>query len=149
MTSVQGRKCLHWECLSVAPSIAPSDSFSPPKSGDKLSDQPAGPSRAKPLANANPAATIVLKYSEDDLQQILKAILKAWAPVSVFIPAPASNPAPMISEMPREKLKAHSPDVYYGNSHMDCYNFCQQYEDYFATTRTMGPIQIPFAASFF
>ena len=31
---------------------------------------------------------------------------------------------------------------------MDCYNFCQQYENYFATARVMGPTRIPFAVSF-
>ena len=31
---------------------------------------------------------------------------------------------------------------------MDCYNFCQQYEDYFATARATGPTRIPFATSF-
>ena len=30
---------------------------------------------------------------------------------------------------------------------MDCYNFCQQCEDYFATAGTTGPIRILFAAS--
>ena len=32
---------------------------------------------------------------------------------------------------------------------MDCYNFCQQCEDYFAIAKAMGPTRIPFAASFF
>ena len=31
---------------------------------------------------------------------------------------------------------------------MDCYNFCQQSEDYFAIAGATGPTQIPFAASF-
>ena len=31
---------------------------------------------------------------------------------------------------------------------MDCYNFCQQCEDYFATAGATGPTRIPFAASF-
>ena len=31
---------------------------------------------------------------------------------------------------------------------MDCYNFCQQYEDYFATAGATGPTRIPFAVSF-
>ena len=31
---------------------------------------------------------------------------------------------------------------------MDCYNFCQQYEDYFATAGATGPTRILFAASF-
>ena len=31
---------------------------------------------------------------------------------------------------------------------MDCYNFCQQCEDYFATAGATGPTRISFAASF-
>ena len=31
---------------------------------------------------------------------------------------------------------------------MDCYNFCQQCEDYFATAGATGPTRIPFATSF-
>ena len=42
----------------------------------------------------------------------------------------------------------HFPDVYYRMSHIDCYNFYQQCENYFATARATGPIQIFFAMSF-
>ena len=31
---------------------------------------------------------------------------------------------------------------------MECYNFCQQCEDHFATAGAKGPNRIPFAASF-
>ncbi len=31
---------------------------------------------------------------------------------------------------------------------MEYYNFCQKYEDYFATIEAIGPNQIPFAAFF-
>ena len=50
---------------------------------------------------------------------------------------------------PREKpLKARSSDIYCGKSHMECYNFYQQYEDHFATIKAKGPDRIPFTASF-
>ena len=81
MTSVRGRRRPRQERSSATPSVAssitPPDFFSPPDSGDKLFDQAAWPSRAKPLANVPPAATSVPKYSEDDLHQIFKAILEA------------------------------------------------------------------------
>ena len=81
MTSVQGCGRPRWERPSIAPSVAPSiaplDSFPPPESGDELSDQPARPSRRKPLANSSPAATSIPKYSKDDLQRIFKAVLEA------------------------------------------------------------------------
>lgn len=48
-----------------------------------------------------------------------------------------------------DKLKAKTLDIYCGKSHIECYNFCQQFEDYFTITGTNGPNQILFAASFF
>ena len=123
--------------LSVAPSVALSvalpDSSPPLKS--EISKQPDRPPRLK-------SDTSVPKYFEDDLQRIFKAVLEAQAP------APAPAPAPVVSEVPREKLKARSSDIYRGKSHMDSYNFCQQCEYYFAIVGAMGPTWIPFAASF-
>ena len=97
------------------------------------------------------------------MQRILKAVLDAQVlvpvpapvpapiPVSAFIPAsdpaPAPNPAPIVAEARRKKLKAYSPNIYREKSHMDCYNFCQQCENYFATAGATGPTRIPFAAS--
>ena len=48
----------------------------------------------------------------------------------------------------RDKLKTKTPDVYRDKSHIECYNFCQQFEDHFITCGATGPNQIPFAASF-
>ena len=79
------------------------------------------------------------------MQRILKAVLKAHAPA----PALAPVLAPVVSEVLWEKAKARFPDIYHGKSHMNCYNFCQQCEDYFATVRAMKSTQIFFAASFF
>ena len=165
MILVQGRGRPRQERLSVSPfvalSVAPSDFFSPPKSSDKLSDQPAKTSGTKsPVANALVAATHISKYSKDDLQRIFKAVLEAQAPASALAPtpalapasalapAPALAPASIVSELPREKLKARSPDIYCEKSHIDCYNFCQQCEEYFATAGATGPIRILFATSF-
>ena len=55
---------------SVALSIALSDSYPLPES--EISKQPKGPSGPK-----TPTDISIPKYSEDDLQQILKAILEA------------------------------------------------------------------------
>ncbi len=46
------------------------------------------------------------------------------------------------------KLKAKTPDVYRNRSHMECYNFCQQCEEHFATCGAIRPNRNPFAASF-
>ena len=143
MTSVRGRRRLRRERLSVAPSIAPSivppDSFPPLESDDKLDDQPTGFLEPKPPVNNAPAATSILKYSEDDLQRIFKAVLEAKAlvpapapipapalvPAPISAPAPAPAPAPIVPIAPREKLKARFSDVYHRKSYMDYYNFCQ------------------------
>ena len=139
MTSVRGRGRPRQERPSVAPSvlssvalsIAFSDSSLSPESGNKLFDQLARPSRAKPLTNSPLATSNVPKYSKNDLQRILKTVLenRALVPVPTLVPASAPAPAPVlapvVSEVPQEKLKAHFPDVYSGKSHMDCYNFCQ------------------------
>ena len=82
------------------------------------------------------------------MQQILKAVLEAQAFVPAPAPVPALVPAPVVSEVLREKLNARSPDIYRRKSHMDCYNFCQQCKDYFATAGATGPTRILFAASF-
>ena len=46
-------------------------------------------------------------------------------------------------------LKARILETYWGKSHMKCYHFCQQCEDYFETSGTIETNRIPFAASFF
>ena len=50
---------------------------------------------------------------------------------------------------PRERLlKAKTPETYSGKSHMDCYYFCQQCEDYFETLDATGMNCTLFAATF-
>ena len=105
-------------------------------------DQPAWPSETKSHANALAAATNIPKYSENDLQRILKAVLEAQAPT------PTPTPALVVFEVSQEKLKARSPDVYRGKFYIDYYNFCQQYKNYFATAWAKGPTRILFATSF-
>ena len=50
---------------------------------------------------------------------------------------------------PRDRpLKARTLETYSGKSHMDCYYFCQQCEDYFKTSGTTGINCTLFAATF-
>ena len=151
MTSIRGHGRFRCEHSSVAPSIAPLDFSLPSELGDKLFDQPAGPSGTKPpVVNTPVAVTSIPKYSKDDLQRILKTVLKARVPAPTPVLAPASTPAPVpiVAETPYKKLKARFPDVNRGKFYIDCYNFCQQWEDYFATARATGLIRILFATSF-
>ena len=89
MTLIQGCRCPHQKRLFVAPFIALFD-FSPsPKLGNKLFDQLTRLSGMKPLIIvASVFITNIIKYSEDDLQRIFKAVLEAWVPVSVLAPTP-------------------------------------------------------------
>ena len=48
----------------------------------------------------------------------------------------------------KQPLKAWFPDLYYRNSHLDCYHFSQQYKDYFKTPGANRPNWVSFAASF-
>ena len=82
----------------------------------------------------SPCWTLVTKYTEEDLQRILKTVFEARTPSS---DGPGEKP-----------LKARSPDVYCGKSHMECYNFCQKCEDHFATAGAKTPNRISFTASF-
>ena len=109
MTSIQSRSRRRKEHISEAPS-EPS-----------LSARSDYKSAVSPIVDpgAGPVGPIVAKYTEEDLQQILKAVLEAQVP--------ASNE-------PLEKLlKARSPDVY-----------C----NHFATAGAKDPNRIPFTALF-
>ena len=45
-------------------------------------------------------------------------------------------------------LKARTPETYSGKSHIDCYHFCQQCEDYFETLGATEMNHTLFAATF-
>ena len=105
---------------------------------------PAVPPVVTPLATSSSADSSVVKYSEDDLQQILRTVLD-FRPLSP-IPAPAA--APHYKGPRKRPLKARFPDIYWGKMHLECYNFFQQCEDHFATAGTMGSNRVPFAATF-
>ena len=62
---------------------------------------------------------------------------------------PVQAPATPILVEPKEQLlKAWFPDLYFEKFHLDCYQFCQQFENHFDTTRANGENHTPFVASF-
>ena len=90
-------------------------------------------------------AKLVAKYTNADLQRATKLALK------LFIQGQQqaqSQMAPLALEPQEWPLKAWFQDLHYGNSHMDCYRFCQQCEHYFETTEVKRPNKISFAALF-
>ena len=103
------------------------------------------------LIASGSANSSLVKYLNYDLQRIVKTIIKARPLLSS---APAPVPALVVTTAPHYKsscelfLKAQFPDIYRGKPHMECYNFFQQYKDYFATANAMEPNQFLFAAIF-
>ena len=97
-----------------------------------------------PLPAAGFADSSVVRYSEDELQRILRTVLDSRPLVSV--PAPAA--APHYEGLREKPLKARFPDIYWGKTYLECYNFFQKCEDHFATTGATGPNRVPFAAIF-
>lgn len=92
-----------------------------------------------PAPDVNPT----VRYTEADLQRIIRTVLDARPPA----PAPQ---ALVLPEGPRKRpLKARAPDLYRGKTHMECYNFCRQCENHFATAGATGLNRVPFAATFF
>ena len=91
------------------------------------------------------ASSSVAQYLENDLQQILKIFLD-FGPSAPF---PTLAPAFQQYKGPCESpLKARFPDVYWGKTHLKCYNFFQQCEDHFATVGAKGQNQLLFIANF-
>ena len=118
---------------TVGPSEPEQPVGTPATSGVGLPDAPAPEA---PVFTPVPATA-----STDGLfQQFMKAYLENQNQ--------AQTPAPVQAEPREQPLKARFPDLYYGNSHMDCYRFCQQCEDHFETAGATGNNRIPFAASF-
>ena len=84
------------------------------------------------------APAIAPSLDNELFKQFMKAYLKAQVPGQIEVD----------SESRKQLLKAWFSDLYYGNLHMDCYWFCQQYEDHFKTAKAKGPNKILFAALF-
>ena len=105
---------------------------------------PAAPAPATPgLAASTPA----LRPTEDLFRQYMQAYLEDRqnpAPA----PAPAPSPADAREKTSERSLKARNPDLYYGNSDMECYYFGQKCKDHFDTAGAKGHKRVLFAVSF-
>lgn len=53
------------------------------------------------------------------------------------------------TETRKQRFKACSFDLYYKNSYLECYRFCQQCKENFENAKTNEVNQISFAALFF
>ena len=82
------------------------------------------------------------RYTDEDLQRATKLALK------LFVKGQKHGQLQANSAPQKQLLKARFPNLYYRNSHLDCYRFCQQCEDHFETAGANRPNQVLFAASF-
>ena len=125
----------------------------PPGSEDELTEGPSGaPTEGSntptPSTPASPAQTPASAQAPapSSNKGLFQKFMKAYLENQHQNQAPP--PAPIQVELREQPLKARFPNLYYGNSHLDCYRFCQQCEDHFDTAGASGPNRIPFAASF-
>lgn len=103
-----------------------------------LAQTPAPTEAPAPAQTPTPASALIISSTDELCQQLMKTYA---AIVKLLEQNRGAGPC----ERP---LKARFPDLYYGNSHLDCYRFCQQCEDHFETAGANGPNRILFAASF-
>ena len=87
-----------------------------------------------PEASTPPLVTFT---SEDLFTKFMKVFMKTTQTQVQALAEPRERP-----------LKAKTPETYWGKSHMECYHFYQQCEDYFETLGTTGMNRTPFAALF-
>ena len=84
-----------------------------------------------------PASSPVLKYTEEDLQKIEKYYM------DLFIQAKVQEQAPQ-----EQAIEVRFPELYFGKSHMECFEFCLQCEDHFDLAGVTGFNRTTLAASF-
>ena len=89
-----------------------------------------------------PAPGPLERYTDKDLQRATKLALES------FVKGQEHGQLQANSALREQPLKARFLDLYYGNSHLNCYRFCQQYKDHFETVGANGPNRVSFAASF-
>ena len=85
------------------------------------------------------------KYINGDLQRASKLAFKLFVQGQKQAQCQIT---PLTLEPQETPPKAWFPDLYYSSSHMDCYQFCQQYKNYFKTAGAKKPYRIQFAALF-
>ena len=129
------------ELAGAAPGLAPTEGSDTSTLAPAASRVPTPtPSDAPVAAPSSALAIAATALSSDNelFKQFIKAYLEAQVPSQTEIDR----------EPRKQPLKAQFSDLYYGNLHMDCYQFCQQCEDHFETAGAKGPNRIPFIALF-
>ena len=89
-----------------------------------------------------PALATAPTIAPSSNNKLFKQFMKAYLEAQII------GQTKVDSKPRKQSLKAWFPDLYYGNLHMDCYQFCQQCKDYFETAGAKRPNKILFAALF-
>ncbi len=105
------------------------------------------PSATAPAATASSATSLAATPTEDLFQQYMQAYLEDCQNLAPA-PAPAPPPADAQEETSDRPLKARNLDLHYGNSHIECYYFCQKCKEHFDTEGAIDHKRVPFAAFF-
>ena len=100
------------------------------------------PTIAPPVVSA---LSSVAQYLEDDLQRIFKTILDFRRPAPLLALSLALQ---QYKDPCKKPLKARFPDIYWDKTHLECYNFFQQWKDHFTTAGAKGQNRVPFAIIF-
>ena len=82
------------------------------------------------------------RYTNKDLQRATKLVLE------LFVKDQEHSQLQPNSAPYKQLVKVWFSELYYENSHLDCYHFCQQCKGHFKTARINRPNQIFFATSF-
>ena len=132
-------------CTCRSPHQNPSPTGKDEPAGAALTESSSTPTSTLAVSQAlTPAPVVTPAVIPNPDNKLFKQFMKAYLE--------AQTPAQIAAEMdakPRERLlKAWLSDFYYRDLHIECYLFCQQYENHFDTARAKGSNQIPFAASF-
>ena len=103
------------------------------------------------LMSSGSANSYMVRYLEDNLQRIVKTILKSrplYSPASAPVPAFVLVAAPYYEGPRKRPLKTRFLDIYWGQTHLECYNFFPKCQDHFATAGATSPNQVLFTAIF-
>lgn len=82
--------------------------------------------------------------------KLFKQFMKAYLEAQIWFLAPALVPVffPVEEKPWKQPFKTYFPKLYFGNLYMEYYNFCQQYDNYFETSRTIGFNKVSLAMLF-
>ena len=124
----------------VGPRTRRSSCHNLPLGNEDEKGPPRAPTKGSNTSTHSPTISWAPTPAPPSTNELFKRFMKAYL---------ESNQGP--SQPPEEckqPFKAKLSDVYYSKSHMDCYHFCQQCEDYFEPSRTIKTNQTLFAAFF-